>query len=122
MTLNKFNRAEWLRLAFVSLMLSMIAGCQVLGLTAPQNFSERVAAGYTTCATIRDTALILGRGGKLTLGDAENIQRQTDHLRTAIDLARAMYPLSEQNAEQKLSATLAALVALDTYLKEKSRE
>jgi hypothetical protein len=112
-----------------------VQGCQALGVPAAQTFEERLAAGFTTVAGIREGAQIMlnskaERARAITdesrrnaallsaADDAENLQEQADNLRKGLDIARTLKDVDFKSAESRLTATVTALQALDKYLKE----
>jgi hypothetical protein len=103
----------------VWLLLVLAAGCAALGVPTPQTFSQKLAAGYSAVTAVVDDTRILLAAKKLTPADAENVVKQTDNLVAALDIARQLSGTSPVAANDKLSATLLALTALQTYLATK---
>jgi hypothetical protein len=97
----------------VPLLILLLAGCAALGVPTPKSFSERLASGYVTVASIRTSAATLLNGSVITSSDAENIQKQADVGREGLDVART---LPTVDAENKLQATLTLLNAAKGYL------
>lgn len=97
----------------------LLTACSVLGVTTPQTFNERLAAGYTTVTGIRNTAGTLLVSGKITVSDAENVQQQADNARTGLDLARQIYSDDAPAGTAKLDSVVVALTALEAYLRTK---
>lgn len=102
------------RCAYVLLLLA--SGCAALGVPTPTSFNERVAAGYTTVNAVIDETKALLVAKKIKPEDAQDILKQTDNAIQAIDLARVMGKTDLQGASTRLTATLTALTALQTYL------
>lgn len=99
------------------LAVMLLAGCQLLGVPTPETFSERLAVGYSTTTTVRQTTLTMLQARKLTPDDAENIQQQADNARAGLDIARTMRGVDLQAADARLTATLTGLTALEAYLR-----
>ena len=100
-------------------LLLIAAGCATLGVPTPTKFGERLATGYTTATAVLDNARILLQSKKISPTDAENVVKQTDNLVAALDIARQLNGTNPAAANDKLSATLLALTALQTYLNTK---
>lgn len=100
-------------------LLVALSGCAVLGIAKPQNFEESAAAGYTTVTTVRNVTTILLDGGVINSADAQNIQNQANLAREGLDLARSLGPVKGQD---RLTASLQILQALESYLAQKQRE
>ena len=105
---------------YVSVWLfAFLTGCAALGLLSPENFGEKVAAGYVTVEAINSNTLLALQARRISPDDAENINTQADNLKAAIDIARAMKSKDPTAANAKLTAATTALIALQTYLKSK---
>jgi hypothetical protein len=109
-----------LKVPVAIVLLVLLSACQSLGLQTPTSFSERLAAGYASVTTVRDTTTSLLTAGKLTADDGRNIQNQCDTVRGGLDVARTLRANDLAAADAKLQATLTILNALDAYLKAKS--
>lgn len=105
-----------LRYLWLATVLAL-AGCQTLGIPQAETFNQRLAVGYVGVTTARQTALTLLQADKIGTDDAQQVQQQADNLRAGLDVARSLRASSPQAADSKLTATLAALQALDAYLK-----
>ena len=97
-------------------LLTLAAGCAALGVPSPETFNQRLAVGYSTVTEVRRAATTLLTAQKLSVADAENVLKQTDNARTGLDLAKSMHATTPLLAADKLSATITALSALQTYL------
>ena len=106
-----------LRYAWVYLLL--LAGCASLGVPSPSSFNERVAAAQTATIAIIDGSKVLLDAKKITYDDAVNIVKQTDNIMEALQIARTLNGTNPVAANDKLSATLLALNALQSYLAKK---
>lgn len=109
------NRARWLAVP----ALLLLTACASLGLSA-QTFNQKLSLGYTTDASITDAALILGSAGKMTPADAQNVHDQAVNLKAGLDIVRTLHAQQPAAANDKLASILAALNALDSYLKTRS--
>lgn len=101
------------------LAVLLLAGCSWLGLATPQTFGQRVIYAYSQTESARLTAGNLLVTGRISSGDARNVQQQADVARQAIDIADQVYPTDPAAAEAKLDATLKGLRLLLTYLETK---
>lgn len=108
--------------AFLAFLLVFLAACQPLGIPKPETFNERLAFGYSTVTTARQTALTLLQSGKISADDAQQVQGQADNARTGLDIARSLSATEPQAADTKLTAILTALTALDAYLKSRGAQ
>jgi hypothetical protein len=98
-------------------LLIILAGCAALGVPTPQSFNERVAAGYVSVTGVRTTAATLLNGQVISSSDAENVQKQAEVAREALDVARTLPAI---DAENKLTSALSILEAARAYLCAKS--
>jgi hypothetical protein len=94
----------------------LIASCQQLGLTKPLTFNEKLATGYSAVTTVLTTSASLYQQGKIKKTDLANIEKQTDTVKEALDLANTYEQTDTTTGANKLTAALAALTALQTYL------
>lgn len=102
---------------WVSLVL--LAGCSTLGIPQAETFNQRLAAGYTLAAGITDAALIFAQAEKITVDDAQNVRDQTANLKAGLDIVNTLHASNPGAAEDRLTAILASLTALDAYLKSR---
>lgn len=100
-------------------LLWLATGCTQLGLPTPQTFNEKLAVGYSTVTAIRNTATTLLVAKKLSVEDAQNVQTQSDNLRSGLDIANKVHALDAAAGNDKLAAVQTALVALQAYLASK---
>lgn len=103
----------------LTLALVHVSACSVVGVPQPQTFAQRVAVGYASVTTVRQTATALLKAKRITVDDAENVQQQADNVRAALDIARTMHAADPPAAEAKLAQTRAVLAALNDYLAKK---
>lgn len=106
-------------LPFYVLVLVLMCACQALGIATPQTFNERLAAGYVTVTGIRESTGTLLVAGKISAGDAQNVQGQADNARTGLDLARQIHATNPPAGDAKLDAVVTGLAALQAYLTQK---
>ncbi len=115
-----------LRLLVASVAVAFIAaapaGCNSLGVPQPQNLEERIVVTLATISGVRDAAATLLTAKKISVEDAENIQRQADNVRAGTLLAQTMLKVDPAGADAKLQQTRAALIALQSYLATKEKK
>lgn len=123
--------------ALTAILVMTFQGCALLGVPSPEGFNERLAAGYSSVTSVRDSALTvlqgrlraiegnadltdLERSEKATAArqDAQNLQDQADSARAALDAARSLQGISFDAAEERLASTLRIIQALQQYLEE----
>lgn len=97
----------------------MLSGCQEMPSQASQTFNQRIATGNALVGTIADSIPILGEAGKLTPEDAQNVLDQAKNLKSGLDIAVSLHGPQPGAAEDRLTAVMAALTALNDYLKTK---
>lgn len=100
----------------VTLLLTLLAGCALLGVQTPKTLNERVAAAYVSVTTVRQETLSLLQSGKITVTDAKNIESQADNARAGIDIASQLETTNPTQASDRLTVSLSVLQALETYL------
>lgn len=98
------------------LLFLLLAGCAYLGVPTPTTFNERVAAAYTTTTALVETTRTLLVAKKITPSDAENVLKQTDTVIAGLDVARSYSATNPIAANDKLTATLTILQAIQSYL------
>lgn len=101
--------------AFFAVSLLM-AACAQLGITKPLTFNEKLATGYSAVTTVLSTSLALEQQGKIKPADLANIEKQTDAVKEALDLANTFEQTDTAIGATKLTSALTALQALQTYL------
>lgn len=94
----------------------LMAGCTALGLPQAKTFNERVAVAIGTVTTAREAATSLLTAGKITVTDAENVQKQADNAREGIIIATQIHETDPGGAETRLSTAITILQALQSYL------
>lgn len=98
--------------AFTSLMLA----CSALDVPKPETFNQKVAAGYVTVTSLRNSTAMLLQADKITVKEAQNIQAQIDTAREGLDLAANFAPLNRIEAEQRLDIAVKLLQAIQSQL------
>jgi hypothetical protein len=104
--------------AFTLLALFVFAACQTAGVPAPKTYNERLASGYVTVTSVRDTARTLVLEGLITADDAQNVQNLADQARMGLDLARTFGQTPQ--GEDKLTTALIILTELQSYLAKRA--
>jgi hypothetical protein len=97
---------------FVLALGMLLVGCA----TRAETFNQRLLVAYNTVTEVRTQTKTLLQVKKITSTDAENIQRQADTARAGLDVARSLRSTQPLAAEDRLTATRAVLLALQTYL------
>lgn len=105
--------------AFLALALVALSACSVFGVPTPQSFNERLAVGYATVTTTRDTAAALVSSGSISADDGQNVLEQTDNARAGLDIARSISVVDPDGANARLTSILVGLEALQTYLRSR---
>ncbi len=105
-----------LRSLAAGLVLVALAACAQVGMQTPQTFNARLAAGYTTVQTVADGARTALAAGKITKADADNVVTSERTALAALSVASQLHATDPKAGEDKLSATLAILNALNAYV------
>ncbi len=108
--------------AFLALTLTLLAACSQLGIPKAETFNQRLAAGYTTVTSVRNSARILLNASAISATDAQNVQDQADQARAGLDLARSMHTALPDAGEDKLLSAQKILAGLTEYLAQRQRE
>ena len=100
----------------------LLVGCETLGIPKPESFKEKLAFGYATVTSVRQSATTLLTAKKISADDAQHVQDQANNARTGLDVARGLEKTDPKAADAKLTAIRTALTALQAYLvsREKS--
>ena len=100
--------------ALVILAMTLLVACAQLGVPTPDTVNQKIAVAVVTVTSIRTTATTLLTAQKISVEDAENIQKQADTAREGLNVARTIKdPLS---ADNKVEAVTTVLRALQAYL------
>lgn len=104
-----------------ALAVAFLMGCSTLGVQSPTDFNGRLAAGYKTVEGVANTATQLRAAGKLSDADRENVVATSRTAVAGLDLAGQVHKTNPAAGDQKLTATIAVLTALQTYLATKGQ-
>lgn len=100
-------------------MTSLLVACAQLGTPAPETLSQRIAVTVASVTAVRTSTTTLLTAKKLSVDDAENIQRQADNVIAGAQVARSLAGVDPTAADAKLQQTRAVLTALQAYLATK---
>jgi hypothetical protein len=103
------------------LALAIVMGCSTFGVQSPTDFNGRLAAGYKTVEGVANTATQLRVAGKLSDADRDNVVATSRTAIAGLDLAGQVHKTNPAAGDQKLTATIAVLTALQTYLATKGQ-
>lgn len=117
MTHQRLRPITWL--AFIAALLLVLAACAQLGVPAADTFNKRLLAGYQTVEAIATSAGSLRAAGKLSDADRDNVVATSRTAIAGLDLARQVHQTNPQAGDDKLSATITVLTALQAYLATK---
>lgn len=115
--MKRLHPTTWLMFACALLL----AACTALGVKAPETFNERLAAGYVTVEGIAKQAQQLRAAGKLSDADRANVVATNTQAIAALDLAKQIHATNPQAGTEKLTAAIAVLNGLSTYLATKEK-
>lgn len=104
---------------FWTLFLVICTACAALGLETPATFDQRAYAAEATVVQVRKSAAVLLNAKKIDVEDAENALKQTDLAAQGIKIARALPDPTQK--ENRLTAIVAILTAIQTYLAAKGK-
>lgn len=102
-----------------ALLAVLLVACTSLGAPAPQTLNERIAVTVTAVTAVRQSTTTLLTAQKLSVQDAENIQRQADNVVAGAQIARTLAGVDPAAADAKLQQTRQVLLALQAYLATK---
>lgn len=103
----------------LALLAFALVACTSLGAPQPQTLNERIAVTVTAVTAVRQSATTLLTAQKLSVQDAENIQRQADNVVAGAQIARTLAGVDPAAADAKLQQSRAVLLALQAYLASK---
>lgn len=103
-----------LHFIFLALTLALLSACTTT--STPKTFNDQAAVGYATVTAVYETTALAVRAGKIGKKDAENVLKQADDARDAIDIAKTLHAAQDASADSKLSAAISTLAVLQTYL------
>jgi hypothetical protein len=117
------KRLEYLsRAAVVAVAVALLAGLWAMvgcvSMEAPKTFNERLAYGYASVATARNTAASMLERKRISKESAVQVQALADQARTGLDLARGTAGKGDiLTAEGQLTLALDVLTRLEAYLR-----
>jgi sensor histidine kinase regulating citrate/malate metabolism len=95
----------------------MIAGCASLGLTPAKSFDQQLAYGYSTVASVRQSAAQALTTGVIKVEDAKQVQSLADQARSLLDASRGAYSVGDtKTALGRLQLANSVLTQLAVYL------
>lgn len=100
-----------------ALCLTLLAGCQSLGLATPKGFDQQLAQAYAVHTAVLEAATTAVSDGAITSADAQQVATQAASARTLLDAARTAEAVNPTGAQNELTLALTALSALQTFLK-----
>ena len=100
-------------------LLALLAGCAPIGVSTPQGFDERLAAGIATVSAVRTTTTTLFREEQISAEDAQHVQAQADNARENLEAARKLHASDPDAGSARLASAYSDLQALQTYLNSK---
>jgi hypothetical protein len=101
------------RYTLIPLLCVLLAACPSM---MPQTFNQRVLFAYSTVDAVVQSTTTLARAGKISKPDAQNVHSQATNLKAGIELAEQVHATDPSGGEDKLSVTITALTALQSYL------
>jgi type II secretory pathway component PulM len=104
------------KLAASCFLIFALAACAAFGTPAPQSFNQRLVAGYTTVEAVANTATQLRAAGKLSDADKDNVVSTSRTALAGLDLAAQVHKTNPAAGQDKLTATITVLTALQAYL------
>lgn len=94
----------------------LLAACAQLGAPAPETLPQRIAVTVSTVTAVRESATSLLVAKRISVADAENVQRQADTVVAGAQVARSLASADPAAADAKLQQVRAVLLALQSYL------
>lgn len=106
-------------LGLVAIVL-LLTGCESLGLAPAKTFDQQLAYGYSTVASIRQSAANALTTGTIKVADAEQVQKLSDQARAGLDAARgASLQGDMKTAVGQLQLANSVLTQLAVFLQSK---
>lgn len=96
--------------------ISILVACASLGLPTATTFNERALTAAATITEVTKTTSVLLQADKITPDDASNIQGQIHNAEQAITVARSLAKTDIAAADNRMTAIIAGLTALQAYL------
>lgn len=106
------------KLAIVPLLF-LLTACASLGVPQADTFNKQVVVANSLVESAATTASTLHAAGKISDADKDNVYQQGTEARVGIELLRQLHATDPLKAENRLSAIIAGLTALQTRLEAK---
>lgn len=100
----------------LSLLVLLVSACATLGVPSPQTFNQKVLAGYSSVDAVVQTTSTLLSAGKIKPNDAQNVHDQAVNIKAGLEIAEQVHSTNPAAGDDKLSATISVLTALQSYL------
>ena len=97
-------------------ILLILAACASLGVPQADTFNKRVVVANGIVESTAKTIETLFVAGKLSKDEAQQANDRAKDLATGIDVARQVYPTDPAGADDRLTAAITALNALNAFL------
>ena len=97
-------------------LLALVTACAPIGVSTPQSFDERLAAGVATVSAVRTTTTALLREERISADDAQRVQAQADNAREGLEEARKLHASDPDGGSARLASARSDLQALQMYL------
>lgn len=78
------------QLAYFYIVIFLLAATACASLQGPRNLSDQLAYSYAALSTARGTAASLLDRGRITITQAESVQKQANEIRANLDLAKVL--------------------------------
>lgn len=102
-----------------TLLATMLAGCGLFGLQAPESFNERLAYATSTTSAVYDSIAVATRAGDISPDDAEDLIEITDRARDLLISARRIQDAGETaEASRQLALALAIVTEVQRFSQE----
>jgi hypothetical protein len=99
----------------LALILAAAAGCASIGVQAPSTPAQKVLAARATVTAVANSAIALRQAGKLSDADKASVVGSLKAAEQGIDIA------DQTGDMDRLSASIAILSTLNTYLATKGK-
>lgn len=98
----------------------LLAGCAQLGLQPAKSFDDRVAYGYSTVTSVRNSTANALNAGLIKVEDAKQVQALADQARAGLDASRGAWVVGDtKTALGRLELANAVLTNLAVYLQQR---
>lgn len=96
--------------------VALLTACAQLGVPPADTFQKRLAAGYTTVATVADSARTLLVTGRITPADAQRVEKTNTEALAGLDAAAQLAQTSPGQADTRLTVAITVLSGLQAFL------